>query len=363
MGNMSSKRMKGIEPRTRILKINEVNKFLEDSTAADFNQKVIEPLDKVRVYLEDLKRGKVLPEVADVTLRVTTLHTILDEFWRKTQNKYDEIINSAGEIVGLSFGDELIKFLRNNGQLPQNEQVLLNVWAKIDSNANWGEFNIDFDQTEKKVAVDLKKSIFTKGLKTNRHRHCKFTCGYLHGVLWSLLKSYYRWFKREVRPLEPMFEPISVIENRQRDDRDFCYFEIELKEEELNDAFDKLYEAKVASDEKNLMESAAKLRGALESAYKQILGFPIEDRTSLSILNKACKIEEVKLPHERIKDVYNSLSSIIHRGEPDLEKFKSYIFATENALKCLEKLEIDDNTRVCIRNKAMEIKKKNVGKD
>jgi predicted hydrocarbon binding protein len=343
------------ESRTRILKLEEVNKFLEDSTATEFAQKAIEPLDNVRQYLEGLKKGRLLPGVADVTLRVTTFHAILDAFWRKTQEKYDGIIQFAGENIGSSFGEELIKFLRENGQLPQNEQVLLRVWGRIDSNAGWGDYDIHFSQTDKNISIDLKNSIFTRGLTDNRHRHCKFSCGYINGVLWSLLKTYYRWFREEVRPLEPMFEPISVEEILQNDEN-HCHFEIKLKEEELQDAFDRLYDAKMAFSQNNLTESAAKLRSSLESAYKQRIGLSMDDRTSLSTLIKACKVEEVKLPHEKTKDMYNALSRIIHEGEPNLEKFKSYLLGTENSLRSLEELHMDENSKACVKNKAREIR-------
>jgi predicted hydrocarbon binding protein len=346
------------ERKLNIIRSDEIDEALEMSVGLDYTRKAIDPLRKTLEFLESLRGIQVLPNVADVTIRVETLHRILNSFFNKLQDQYSPVMKRAGESVGTSFADNFMDFLEAAEKLPQNEEVLILMWTKIDSNAGWGEYDAKFNHAQKKIFLKLSNSLFTRILTKNKHRHCSFMEGYILGVLWGVLKRYHRWFSDEIRPLEkPALEPVKVVEIRPDDLVNVCEFEIELKEEELQESFDKFYKAKESFKEKDFTSCAVHLRAALEHGFKQKIDMRKEDPTSLTTLIKAYKAMEVKLPYGQVKDVWDALSRASHGTlQPSSEELKELIENVDIALRALEVATLSDAEKEQLRKKSIEIK-------
>lgn len=141
------------ERKPDIIRKDEIDEALEESVGVDYTRKAIDPLRKILQFLETLRGVQVLPEVATVTIRIETLHHILDSFFNKLQDQYSPVMKRAGESIGVSFADNFMDFLESAKKLPQNEEVLIRIWIKLDNNAGWGLYDVTFDYAQKRCTL------------------------------------------------------------------------------------------------------------------------------------------------------------------------------------------------------------------
>jgi hypothetical protein len=261
-------------------------------------------------------------------------------------NRHEDVLRESGEMVGVSFAEDFIGFLMANNKLPKNEAILLTLWAKIESNANWGQFAVKND-TSNNLIVTVRDSFLTRTLKTDEHRNCAFMKGYLLGFMWEAVKEYYYWFSQMVtKPAAPMLEPVNVIENATGN---VCLFTIERKEKDSENALDMIEKAKEAYRNGNYTQSAAYLRSCIEFGFKEKAGLAVKNPISLSVVIKAFKRSDIPLRYTVADSTYAKTSEVVH-GSRSLEKgeCKEMIEKANHFIRVLDCLQIPNRKKKAI---------------
>ena len=345
--------------RAQLFGLEDVDEILETAEAIAV-RKIIEPIE---IALDNLKESvaemKLLPGVDRIVLRVQTIQRLLDSVMEDVgRNRYRKLISEAGEDIGRSFAHDTIDFLMDINRLPADEKVLIEFWNKLDTYANWGYSKTEFEGT--KIIVEIENNFVAKGLTEDKHRHCTFTEGYIKGFLWEALKEHYRWFSREItRPATSLWEPVAVSEKKGKDS---CIFVVERKEEELSDAFNNFYDAKVAFRLGNYQQAVISIRRALESALKQKIGLGIYDKTASEPIMTAYSKSGIlpsNLSFQKIKDIWGSTSAVVHKRKlPSKEKCEKMIKEESKILRIFELMEIDENSKTKVLNELQKFKRK-----
>src|SRR3989344_5586942 len=138
---------------------------------------IIEPVKKAMdLFASNISTMAFLPDVQRLTIRIETLHDLLDGFRQHlTKDEFNRVLATAGEDAGRQFAHDLIDFLSKHGKLAKNEQVLLNLWQEFDSMAGWGSFAIT--KTPERIVVEVTDLFITKGLAEEKDRYIAFMEG------------------------------------------------------------------------------------------------------------------------------------------------------------------------------------------
>lgn len=289
---------------------DQIDEVLELGKAT-IEKNIIEPIEstieKLRKTISELQ---LLPGVDRVIFRIDTINYLFENIRKVLGDKrYRTIQKENGKLIGTSFAEDFINFLHDNGRLPKNENVLIKIWARIESNANWGQFTALHDENNN-IIITVKNSFLTRGLLSQKHSNCDFMKGYLFGLLWEVIKEYYIWFSREItKPAAPMLEPFEIIEEEKED---ICSFTINRRENILKKAFESIENARFSYKEGNLAQSISYLRSCIEFCFKEKIGIPIDSRLSYAKLSKAFKKNNVKFKSQDIDKIFAKTSRIIH---------------------------------------------------
>jgi len=339
-----------LDTRPELFNEDQMNDVLEMGKAT-LVKEVVEPIEKgIDALRKAAAELQLLPGVDRVIMRIDTLNYLLEEMRKIVgTNKHEDMLRGSGQMIGGSFAEDFIKFLQDNRKLPQSEKVLLELWTKIESNANWGEFILKYD-TPNKIVVTLKNSFLTRALNTEKHRNCAFMEGYVLGFLWEVIKEYYYWFSQTItKPAALMLEPIDVVEDSGGGGGDMCTFTIERREKKSENALEMIEKAKEAYRNDNYTQSAAYLRSCVEWGFKEKIDIAIKNPVSLTAIIKAFKKTGVKLRYTIIDDIFAKTSEIIHGsrhlGKEECEKM---IKKVNNSIKALDFLKISNHKKKAI---------------
>lgn len=330
-------------------------------SGADFSKRIIDPLRNVLNHVESLRTRVLIPDVPHIVMRDLTLQALLESFLDKLGRKeFREAMLEGGELVGMSFADNLIGFLMDIGKLPDDVELLMNIWTAFDTNAGWGTFTTSVDKNRIKVTIE--DSFVTRGLEKDVHRNCSFLEGYIRGLLWGMLKQYYRWYKHEVKLAQlQLLEPKNVSHSGQPSEA-MCTFEVELIEEELKEAFDLYYEATMAIRNNELPKAAQYLRSCLEYALKQKMGIEEEKVSLVVILNALKKSPEILKGRilTLADNIYGRTSDIIHAPDkfsPTKQRYLSWLGDASIILKILEQQQLSETQKEAVRKNIKEIRR------
>ena len=169
----------------------------------------------------------------------------------------------------MKFAKKYIDFLRFEIGLPDSLFYVLKGWTIFDTGANWGKFDISGYEENKRIIVTVENSFLTRPLLEDKHRFCVFMTGYIEGVLWTCLNYYPRWWKQITKQNITRIEPVTIEETTERDT---CRFIVTLKEEELSECFDQLFEIEKLVESDNLRKIPTEIRTVIETALKKKLG-------------------------------------------------------------------------------------------
>lgn len=334
--------------RPELFGLGEIDELLELGKTKLLKD-IIDPIESgVDKLKKSFKELQILPGTDTFITRVDTFHIILNQLRTTTDRRiFEEILRTAGESVGISFARDFIVFLRDNKKLPENEEVLIHFWNKIDTNGGWGKFVTEFEKD--KIIVKVKDSMLIRKLKENKHQFCSFMEGYIQGFIWEISKAYYRWFSMAVvRPAKPFLEPIKINEIQSEDS---CTFTLELGEEKLVNAFDALETAKMLYLNQEFDKIAGYLRSSLEFAFKEKIGLDKTSQTSLVKILKAFKNNNIQLKYKTVDGIFAITSQALH-GTRSLTQIESreMIDDVNLLLKSLELLELDNEKITTIKN-------------
>jgi len=327
--------------------LDQMSSKLKMTISAD----IIRPISAAVKRLEEVYASLLLlPEVPRVTMRTDTLQTLLGHFEAKMNDKYPGVLKDAGRSIGRSFAEDFIGTLHKIERIPRDLRALLIFWLEIESRAQWGTFNIT-KQTQNEVSIEVVDFFLTRGLSGRIHRNCSFMEGYIESFLWESTKTCSRWYRDEYdTPVTEKFpEPTSVI------DKPFgekCIFQISMKNEELTEAFDELYQAKKSYLTGDYRQVALSLRTALEMAFKSKIGMDVSKQVSVTSIIRSFR-ELNLLPstsHNTIKDLYGRSSAIIHRSIPATkESSRVLICDGEDVLRVLELITLGEEIKMEIQ--------------
>lgn len=278
---------------------------LSDATVAD---EMIEPVRKaLDLFEKNVSKMAFLPAVERITIRTKTLQQLLASIRKLMPGEHKRVFKEAGEEIGASFANDLHSFLASNNKIPKDVETLLAIWNKYDSIAGWGNFKSTVNKN--KITIEIEDSFLASGLN-GEHPYCAFMEGYISGFLWEALKGHYRLLEKAVfKPESPPFEPVAILETKEKNK---CIFEVRLQEEELEEAFDFLEAAKEAFRQSSFGEAGSAVRTSVEIALKEKIGLEKEDKASALKILDALKAKNVQLPYKAIGDIYGSTSAIIH---------------------------------------------------
>ncbi len=310
-------------------------------------------VDPVRNALDmferNISRLIFLPDIPHIEFRLQTVQMLFDAMGDELKGgHYREFLRNIGESIGKTLGDSIMGFLLKNNKLPKTDDVLTKLWNEWDMVAGWGK--IKSVHKEREIIVTYDDGFLTRDREHEKHKHCPFLEGYIHGFLWVTMKERYRWFKRAItKPPNPPLEPVEVIEKPVGDK---CHFIVNLNEEELEDAFDALYEAREHLRLGVFDEAVHNVRISMELAFKGKLDIGKDDKTSALKIIKSFKDKGIGLRYKTIDKIYNLSSRVIHgvkkSGKSDCQEI---IDKWDQILEDLELLRLSDHEK-------MEIKKK-----
>jgi len=301
----------------------------------EFSKETIEPIERALTVLRDLRRTLLMPGVPKVTMRAATLHTILDEFRSNLRHKYDKVLYQAGITTGESFGDDLMNFLEENKLVPQDEEVLLNIWMLFEENADWGDFEGTVDESREKLEIVISDCFLSRDTSDDTLVHSQFLEGYIEAASWELFKRYPQMFRRALNLERPHIEPAKILADTAR--HDVWKYVIDLQAEELQSAFNRFYESKYALQEEQYGTCELRVRQALENAFREKAQIDPESRVDLPKLMKAFSDSKVQFDHRKAKNIYGSTSGGIHdREDGKRQRCEKLVRNTGKVLKQIE---------------------------
>lgn len=316
---------------------------------AQVSQPIAQALEHLRVFAFN---NALLPDVPAITISVDTFYTLIEPFSGDAKEAYKLKGMEAGEI----FAKKYIDFLRYKVGVPQSIWHLLKGWAFFDTGANWGTFDIFYEEEQKKVIVTLENSFLTRKLEKDKHRFCSFMDGYIEGILWTCLKYYPRWYKDVLGhiPANMNIEPILV---KEEPEGDICRFIVSLQPEELADIFDMMYGIDRLIECGDLRRIPLEIRMVLEIALKKKLAIKEEERIYVPQLLtpfKALK-DKRKMNIKKISNIYAWASRDAHLIVTySKEEIIKNLGIVADFLRDLELLEIDDENKILFRTKALD---------
>jgi hypothetical protein len=343
--------------KPEIVRVQDL-KDIANLLGMEYAQKAIEPIKSALEFLESIRGSFLIPAVPYVSLREETLHQILDTLRLKMGPKsYSEAMFQAGQLIGVSFADDLMKFLSQQNLIPQDENVLIRIWMMFDTNAGWGKFDGYFDESKKTLNIKVTDCFLSRGLTQEKDRHSRFLMGYVESIAWEIFKQYPRMFNKALRIMRNCYEPNPKNFNFKIDD-DTWVFEVGMKEEVLRRSFDYFYDALEAFWKNNFDACVLNIRRSLESAFILKANFDIGEKVPLNILFDAFKDCGVQLNYGLASDIYGGTSDKIHPGskELNLQKCKKLLDNNRKILKEIELAEITPELVEKIKKKFYEHK-------
>jgi predicted hydrocarbon binding protein len=309
-------------------------------------RKMVDPVrNAMDLFEKNISRLIFLPDIPHIEYRTETVKLFFEALSREMKpSLYHDFLRKTGKTIGKSLGYSMMGFLINNNKLPKSDDVLTKLWNEWDMVAGWGKYKTE--HTNDKITVTIEDSWLTRCAEKEKHNHCPFMEGYIHGFLWVVLKERYRWFRRSVsQPPEPPMEPSEIREERIEDNK--CRFIVTLREESLKEAFDALSQAREFDREANHGQATNNIRISLDLALKQLVGLGKEERTSVVRIMKALKKANIQLRFKAIDEIYNCTSRILHGAkDSDQDTCSRIIEQWDDLLEDLEMVQIPDQEKI-----------------
>ncbi len=173
--------------------IDEVLGYARTKVDEDLRSELLQYVEKVIIETESRMKasfietnGRLLKTGIDnVALRTQTVHLLLNEFRSAIEenSKFENVLYLAGLNVGRSFFDDFWNFQLRENIIPRTYDVLLSFWARYDSSAGFGQFELS-EETEitPTITLFIKNSFLTRGLlgfESTIHPFCSFMLGYV----------------------------------------------------------------------------------------------------------------------------------------------------------------------------------------
>lgn len=330
---------------------DEEIKEIRQKCFANLEAQVIRPISEAMEHLNNFAfNNALLPNVPAITISVDTFYTLIEY----ASGDAKDIYKSKGINAGRIFAKKYIDFLRHEVGVPQSITQLLKGWAFFETGANWGTFDIIYEEEQKKVIVTLKNNFLTRKLEKDKHKFCSFTEGYIEGVLWICLKYYPRWFRKVTKFNPGYIEPISV---KEEPEGDICRFIVSLQPEELFEVFDEIYKIENLIEVEDFRRIPIEIRTVLETALKKKLTIKQDERIyvpQLLVPFKTLK-DKKKMNLKDIAEVYAWASQDAHFTVAySKEEIIKNLEIVTDFLRNLELMEITEENRAMFRTMALE---------
>jgi hypothetical protein len=326
-----------------LVSTENVREILELSNSMVMSDMITPVKKALDMFENNISRLIFLPDVPRLEMRLKTVQIIFESISNELKGKqHRHFLRSTGKTVGRSLGVEMVEFLMRHNKLPRDYEVFIKLWNEWDMIAGWGRRSYSINNNS--IILDVDENFLTSGGWEDKHMNCPFLEGYMQGVLWEVMKEHYRWFKRALtRPGNPPLQPIAVEEKIGEGK---CRFIVKLGEEELQNAFDMFYEARDSERENDFNQATRDIRASVEMAFKEKIGLPLDDKTSVIRIMKAFKNRSLQLRYNTIDGIYASTSGSIH-GSAKISKSdcKKMLHNWNDILEDLELMKIDDTMK------------------
>lgn len=329
-------------------------KKIRAKCSGNLETEVIIPVKNAMKHLRRFAfNNALMPDLPAITISIDTLYTLLEP--SKSQD-FEKSIKMKGIVCGQKFAKNYLNFLRLEIGAPKTTQLLLEGWSFFDTGADWGTFDVLYEKEKNSIIITLENSFLLRGLEGGNHIYCNFIMGYIEGVLWAILKYYPRWFKQLTGYSPCYLEPVKVEE---KPEGEICKFFVILKEEELKEAFDIVYDIERFIENDNYRKIPVEIRIMLEMALKQKLNINYEERIYVpQLITPFKKIKEMRGSNIReIKKIYAWANKDAHviNGYSNQEIIES-LNNSKKFLMHLELLDLNEKERKRLRNMAYELK-------
>jgi predicted hydrocarbon binding protein len=322
--------------------------IMSEKLSDDVNADVVQPISMALQRIKEVYAHlALLPGVPRVTMRTETLQTLLNHLGSALSDNFVTVLKEAGNSIGQSFAEDFVTTLKRINIMPYDLNALIKIWLNVESNARWGIFDVKKTK-ENQITIYVEDLFLTRGLSEDIHRNCSFMEGYIEGFLWETTKTCARWYEKEygLSDKNRFPEPISVKDTTFGSK---CKFEVLLKQEELVEAFDEFYEAKLCCVKGDYRRVALSLRTALELAFKAKVGIASKKQVPVtSIISEFRNLQLLPAPPYRtVKDVYGRTSAIIHGSirKPAKNDVEVLVSDTGYILKVLELMKLKEEEK------------------
>jgi hypothetical protein len=331
----------------------EVSEALRESMVSQL-QGVLQPLEKALNWLRQQAPARYLiPSVRHVVIGDKTIRALFKALLTADPEHFPETARKIGEAAGTSFADAVWEWFRKVGLVPGTLDALLDFWLRVDSSADWGVFE-PASKTKDGYVIRLKDNFLTRGDESLNHGYCHFLAGYIDGFLWLGLKEYFR----SLRPdsMASVGAPEEPAQVRPLCKGTTCTFMVDIRSEELTEAFDRYIEARerLRANAKDIDGPVISLRRSLD--YGLICKFGLRRDSPWRTNLRACKehigFKEFAQLWKDADSAYEDLSGHVHDPENralTLQEVKELAHHVGEILKQLELANIGKSRKEAVR--------------
>lgn len=256
----------------------------------DTGNLIIHPFFKrVNERLEAIMPGISLNEEHGIIQRTKSRHVVLrtQTLLLLMKNLTDTQLLESGKEIGKSAAADLINnTVKQKKYIPASAEAFISLWDFWDRTGGWGKLSLigkpdvvdatsqpkrSIQESEWRIKV-LNNFLTTKNTE-ERHRLCRFWCGYIHGFLDEALPQIadlmIELSERQIRRRKvtlPSYHEVESVEHIIGDSDNEDIFRILFKKELFSDAFDLLTMSKEKLKMEDYRHSMLLCRYALNSA-------------------------------------------------------------------------------------------------
>lgn len=343
----------------------EVRAALKKSMVSEL-QGVVQPLEEALKWLRQQAPSRYLiPSVSSVVIGDRTIQALFKALSSTDPEHFPEVARRVGEAAGTSFADALWEWFDKIGLLPGTVEALINFWLEVDSSAGWGQFELG-SRTKDGYLIRLKDNFLVRGQDQPDHKFCSFLVGYIDGFLWLALKEQ----SRALRPngWAPNDTPEEPTRIKPSCSGINCSFVIELRNEELTEAFDRYIEARerLRRSDRDLDGPVISLRRSLDYGLIGKLGLRRDSpwRTNLRACKEHIGFKEFAQLWKDADSAYEMLSGHVHDPENralKMQEIKKLVSDVGAVLKGLELADIGKTRKEAARASVEENLKARLG--
>lgn len=259
------------------------------------------------------------------------LDTFLETFSENLENPelstdlYRQTLREAGERVGLTFANDLLRLLIQLKHIPLTPDALVMAWTAFDRAGQWGQFELDsigdnilerlrLPGSERvTVNMRIRHNFLRYGSSDTSHPHCSFLEGYVHYILDEL---FLEWGRLKFTSFLPRIEVLHVDEVKKPATKEGNgdTFSVTLHSEMFPVAREKCAKGVLSIDESR-KDALTNFREALIQAILTKIGVTKPEGERDRMVEKALfrQFRDVPgFPVKQCQDLYSNLSREVH---------------------------------------------------